>query len=427
MSAELEGVADIAAGAVLATAVEPPAGNGYDVAYDGDTNCLNCGTALTGNHCHSCGQKANVHRTLRAFGHDFVHSVLHFDGKIWRTLPMLAWKPGELTRRYIHGERAKFVSPLALFLFSVFLTFAVFSMLSPAQIDFQTKNKATSAASQIAVLEKERAKVIGDIAELKADKAEAIAENLPSAWMDAEILRHQKLLKDIDEEKAPELQKRVAAERQFQSQRRENENAVNRLEDELARAKVARQPTAKIEEELEGARLAVSLMTTANDLVTKGKSDADINIMGIESLNQAAKHATENPQLLFYKIQSNTYKYSWALIPISLPFLWLLFFWHRKFKLFDHAVFITYSLCFMMTFAMLCAVILQFTAEGSFLFVIAVLALIFVPPLHMYRQLRHAYGLTRFGAVWRAVLLAQFAILALGLFAALIFALGVAA
>ena len=35
-------------------------------------------------------------------------------GKIWRTLPMLAWRPGELTRRYIEGERARFVSPMAL-------------------------------------------------------------------------------------------------------------------------------------------------------------------------------------------------------------------------------------------------------------------------------------------------------------------------
>ena len=51
--------------------------------------------------------------------------MFNFEGKIWRTLPMLAWRPGELTRRYIAGERARFVSPVALFLFTVFLMFAV--------------------------------------------------------------------------------------------------------------------------------------------------------------------------------------------------------------------------------------------------------------------------------------------------------------
>ena len=34
-------------------------------------------------------------------------------------------KPGELTRRYIDGQRASFVSPIALFLFCVFFMFAV--------------------------------------------------------------------------------------------------------------------------------------------------------------------------------------------------------------------------------------------------------------------------------------------------------------
>ena len=65
----------------------------------------------------------------RASWHDLAHGVLHFEGKIWRTLPLLAWRPGELTRRYVEGERARFVSPIALFLFSVFLMFAVFSLV----------------------------------------------------------------------------------------------------------------------------------------------------------------------------------------------------------------------------------------------------------------------------------------------------------
>src|SRR5690606_37364111 len=60
--------------------------------------------------------------------HDLLHGAFHFEGKIWHTLPALAWKPGELTRRYIDGQRAHFVSPMALFLFSVFLMFAVFQI-----------------------------------------------------------------------------------------------------------------------------------------------------------------------------------------------------------------------------------------------------------------------------------------------------------
>ena len=120
---ELEAAGEIVTGALLGRAVEPRAGEGGGH----DAICLNCDTALIGAHCHRCGQSGHVHRTLSGMGHDILHGVFHFDGKLWRTLPLLVWRPGELTRRYIEGERARFVSPMALFLFSIFTMFAVFS------------------------------------------------------------------------------------------------------------------------------------------------------------------------------------------------------------------------------------------------------------------------------------------------------------
>ena len=62
--------------------------------------------------------------------------MFHFEGKVWRTLPMLVAHPGSLTRRYIDGERARFVSPLALFLFFVFLMFATISSLGSSEMKF---------------------------------------------------------------------------------------------------------------------------------------------------------------------------------------------------------------------------------------------------------------------------------------------------
>ena len=135
MSGEIEAAGELATGALLGRAMEPSAGEGH-----GDSHglCLNCGTALVGSHCHNCGQAGHVHRSLSAIGHDILHGVFHFEGKLWRTLPMLAWRPGELTRRYIDGERARFVSPMAIFLFSVFAMFAVFSwtgISTPTDLD----------------------------------------------------------------------------------------------------------------------------------------------------------------------------------------------------------------------------------------------------------------------------------------------------
>ena len=100
-----EPVADVVTGGMLGRAVEPSAGESAE-GHTEESVCLNCGTPLVGSHCHQCGQRAHVHRTVTAFFHDLLHGVFHFEGKIWRTLPMLAWRPGQLTRRYIDGQRA---------------------------------------------------------------------------------------------------------------------------------------------------------------------------------------------------------------------------------------------------------------------------------------------------------------------------------
>ena len=93
MGGEFEALGDAVTGGIVGRAVEPKAGETSD-GHTPEANCLNCGTPLAGEFCHACGQHAHVHKTLTAFFHDFLHGVLHFEGKIWRTLPLLAWRPG---------------------------------------------------------------------------------------------------------------------------------------------------------------------------------------------------------------------------------------------------------------------------------------------------------------------------------------------
>jgi hypothetical protein len=100
---------------------------------------------------------------------------------------------------------------------------------------------------------------------------------------------------------------------------------------------------------------------------------------------------------MLYKLQSNGYKFSWLLIPLSIPFVWLLFAWRRKFKAYDHAVFVTYSLAFMSLLFIAVSIIGTIPGGGGW----AALLLMIAAPLHLYKQLKNAYGLTRFSALWR--------------------------
>jgi hypothetical protein len=354
---DLEAIGDAATGAVLAGSVEPRTGEAGDDGHTHERNCLNCGCALTGDYCHCCGQRAHVHRTLGAFWHDLAHSVVHFEGKIWRTLPMLAVHPGELTRRYVHGERARFVSPMALFLFTVFLMFALFSLLGGAVDTGEFRN---SAADIRAALEEE-----------------------------------QRDLKDAREERAEAVRER-------------NAQAVAAADKEIAQT-------------LEGiAALQGFVAVSAN-----GRSDFVGGKTGWARVDAGLKKLNDNPALALYKIQNNAYKFSWALIPISLPLVWLLFLHRRRYRqeygAYDHLIFITYSISFM-SLALVTFVVLNATPMPNALLT---LAFVVVPPLHIYRQLRGAYLLSRWSAAWRAFVLLVFANVAIALFIGLLLVLGV--
>ena len=82
------------------------------------TPCTNCGTTLTGEFCHACGQIRFV-ESDRRFGHllqQFVASATDLDGRFWSTFRALAFQPGLLSREYFEGRRARWISPVSLFL-----------------------------------------------------------------------------------------------------------------------------------------------------------------------------------------------------------------------------------------------------------------------------------------------------------------------
>lgn len=326
MSGLGEGIGAAIEGGLLARAVEPGAGEVSCHSSADSATCANCGTVFHGHFCPECGQKAHIHRSLAAIGHDIMHGVLHLDGKLWETLPLLAFKPGHLTRRYIAGERAKFVSPMSMFLFTVFAMFAVFQMVGisaptdlPAELSAggQADTFQANIQQQITTLEKERDGLA---------KADPRRESI-----DAELAIIRKMIG-------------------------------------------------------EGAATGTS----------------NFKITGIGFLDDGIiKKWKKNPSLMLYKLQANGYKFSWLLIPLSVPFLWLMFAWRRQFKAYDHAVFVTYSLSFMSLLFIVMSIVSTIPNGAGW----AALLFFIAAPLHLYKQLRHAYGLSRFSAFWRFCIL----------------------
>lgn len=111
------------------------------------TACANCGTHLEGPYCHACGQKAHLHHKLSHLIEEFAEGLAHFDGRFWRTLPLLVGNPGRLSREWRLGRRQRFVAPIAAFLFSVFLVFVVPGLTGNSVVDFGVGEPAEEPGS----------------------------------------------------------------------------------------------------------------------------------------------------------------------------------------------------------------------------------------------------------------------------------------
>jgi hypothetical protein len=357
MASGIEGVGEAVTGGMIARSVEP--GHGEAVTDEHAGACRNCGATLDGPYCRQCGQKAHVHRSLAAIAHDLIHGILHLDGKFWRTLPLLAWRPGELTRRYAHGERAKFVSPMAMFLFSVFLMFAVLSIYGLSLSNLENVPGGVRQG-----LETARMETVRQLNEARTRRATLARGG---------TVRHE--------------DGRVAS--------------VAELEREIADAQ---EEVAAIDRLRAGKTLPTGLRATT----------------GWSRFDKGLEKAAENPALALYKLQSNGYKFSWLLIPMSVPFVWLLFFWTRRFHFYDHTIFVTYSLAFMTIFATLLT-ILGFAGVGS---AIIAPAAVFIPPIHMFLQLKQAYELNWASALLRTFLLVNFCAITATLFFVILLGLG---
>jgi hypothetical protein len=86
------------------------------------TRCANCGQLLSGRYCAQCGQKElrPDDLTVRRFFVDtVVHELTNVDGKIWRTLRALLFRPGLLTAEYSAGRRQPYINPLRIYIVAV--------------------------------------------------------------------------------------------------------------------------------------------------------------------------------------------------------------------------------------------------------------------------------------------------------------------
>ncbi len=88
-----------------------------EAAVTGLRTCKTCGHAFAGRYCNQCGEKVIEPRDLsvRHYLEDIFNAFTSLDGKVWRTVRLVAQAPGGLSRAYMEGRRSLYLKPLSVF------------------------------------------------------------------------------------------------------------------------------------------------------------------------------------------------------------------------------------------------------------------------------------------------------------------------
>ncbi len=102
------------------------------LAHETPTTCLNCGAVLPGRFCPDCGQRDQpIRQPAHVFIAESVSEYFGLDGRLWRSLGALLFKPGALTEAYLDGRRTRYLRPLRLYLTATVAFFFLLSLKDP--------------------------------------------------------------------------------------------------------------------------------------------------------------------------------------------------------------------------------------------------------------------------------------------------------
>jgi hypothetical protein len=120
-----------------------------------EEHCDNCGAPLQGSYCHHCGQPTrHFMRFFPAVVRDIAADSLGIDGRFWRTLKALMFRPGRLTIDYLYGRRVHYSPPFRLYLFSSLVAFLIITSM----VDTALESDGEIVQAANAIREEEHAK-----------------------------------------------------------------------------------------------------------------------------------------------------------------------------------------------------------------------------------------------------------------------------
>jgi len=324
--------------------------------------CANCGAELQGQFCHVCGQSADTHkRSIRHLIWEAIETTFELDGRLFRTVPALFFRPGTLARDYIDGRIVRHVPPFRTFLVALL----IFIFAAEHATHQETLRQAKQKADQEALLATPQGRA-AEVTRIRTEASKDLAEEL----------------KDAASERAGELHGGGRKPEKVQATYdREVAGAQRRYAKALARADRAAQglPAVDVDAELKAAGQA------------KGAKGSD------PWFKSGVKKATANPDYYWTVVFSWAQRLAVILLPIVGLSLALVYRRRKGVFLYDHLLVAMNLLSF--TFLTNAVGLILPTAAMPYWFGLVALW----TPVNLFQTLRGAYGSSILGAVLKTL------------------------
>ena len=116
---------------------------------DGGNRCSNCNAPLSGPYCHICGQRDDdLRRPIWTFFRELLDAIFDTDSKIIKTILLLVFMPGGLSRDFMEGKRARYLPPFRLYVVLLFVFFSTLTVADILILDIHVQPKAETIAAR---------------------------------------------------------------------------------------------------------------------------------------------------------------------------------------------------------------------------------------------------------------------------------------
>lgn len=157
------------------------------------TECLNCHHPLdiSDQYCPICSQLNNTKKlAFNDFFNEFFAGIFAYDSRFYRTLGVLLFKPGQISKDYIEGKRVRYANPYKFYLSASILFFLLWSLTHEVEpsvvIDEQaTREQRVQADSLLAATREENPELSVLLPGIDTtDQATSQREYVPEAALD---------------------------------------------------------------------------------------------------------------------------------------------------------------------------------------------------------------------------------------------------